>query len=468
MIDKDKLKEWMTSQLGTLDKARLDDSEETDLKSRVIPLARMEDICTRMIHQIAMNAAQSLFQAGGISVARPLKTKTLLHKMTSWLRNSPKMKGSVVEGLGKEGYAPIAMGDLGFFGFGHPRQLGCRTRFQGANGVRTNRISISGRKDGKKLEFSQVIKQFDPETEDEGSEDQYYKWKDEIQAYPGPNYTSEDWIGRNYTTTNDAYVFRWRVKPEENEDEEEEGEPPPYVHGSQAQGLGGWLFAAGLTGAQVTEIRRMICDAEDDISPSFISGETSAMSLNSINDPDEPPEHTYSSEAIDLALHHKTEDYSGEAVEKFNDIMEVRILPLAGRAPLATRSYVTPGNNLTIPRVSPATVGRPIPNKFRTICESGQPELASTDMKTYVNTTIASIDAYVQANASPDSQTQVRLKQEIRDKSKKVKSCMSLSMAIIEGFLFSNNVREHVESYAYETNDNAPRKSVKKYSRRNK
>jgi hypothetical protein len=465
MIDKDKFKEWLTEQMGTKDQKRLNNEEESDFRSRVIPISRVVDIATRCLWQIVANAHQALVQRGGIPPGASELMRSKLQGMNAMSRRlqaladehwkdgaGQDMKGayagSIVEGKGKHGYSPIYMADLGFYGYGHPRWMLCPTSKKGKASIGFLMTSISidslTDKNGNLYEFSEVLT-----TKEQPSQ---YQWQSSIVIWPPVSLglEDEDYQGKDFVGSRLFGQVRMRRKDQ------------PLSHGFVTNTpitsimSGNAANAKAVTQIQVEELENELLASEmNDISAAMTDG----VFHGSITNLD-----VYESGLQTVQGNIVFHDIPTKASDHMIETFEARVLPgLNVRGPL--RSTVIPGQASSVPRISGAFATAIVPLVLPNKCDPDYAGTVGIEMKQWITGKITEIDGMLltEANAATNPSLKTELDQRRRGK----RSCMGKIAARAEGHEFQRPAKDFFKDYAIETKDAAPRRSVKKYSLRN-
>lgn len=442
MIVKKKLADWIIEQLGTKLQLRLQDEEPSDLSNRIIHAARLEDIATRMLNQIIANSAQIVAQRGGIHIAR---TKAEKSRGENYAAFPNSKRGSVMEGKGKQGVRPIYMSDMGCYGWRHPWFLVTGKDSVMGQKVRSFFLEVEG------WMFKPFIDENDEQ--DTPAEDE---WTSRINIFPGASIDPVDWEN---ACSNHGLNVKFYATNAEDPDEDTPGDLYNFASFYLTH-LGGTNFTNWLL---FEERMRKGEDYDSLLEYGFfnevrptIDGEVKSSIENY------PGLSGYNHESL---------DHSGTIQDEQIRIMEARCIGLTGARFTNPRTTVAPGQNmpLTVPRVSPARVPRPIPSTWRTLTEIGTPQNASHDLKVYIMGVIKSIEE-MEADALNQSvpETKVQLKKALEDQKKGFIQCHELTAGMLEGFLFQHDLKEKIQDICYDTDDNAPRSHTKKYSLKNK
>lgn len=434
MISREKFDEYLSEQVGPKWKDVIDPQNGGFLSTKVIHAARLEDIINRTLHQIISNAVQCLYQRGGIRIARSEKEMNLANQ--PYAPDFLKHKGSIIEGTGKEGNDPIYPSDLGCYGWHHPDWLPGYEPISKALGELQSRFLMKM----KGWTFSPHL------DEPDGGE-----WTDELVIRPGAHISDEDHVGSTIIPDNNQQ-FRFYAK----KDEWQEGTFILVNVEQFLSQLDGKIYEAGQLAGMMKE--------QGFIDGALVTGVVQTQQHDENGQIQLVPE--FLGGIYDANDYHKSQDYAGSFSDYAMTETQAMIQARMGFKITMPRTVVTPGQRTTTPRVSPATVNRPLPTIFGGSCEMKVPELTSTALQSFITTALNAITNY-ETNLELQLQTQPKLKKDVEEKKKRSRECISSSLAILEGFLFGKPISDRVEEVCFDTSDHAARRGVRKYSRKN-
>lgn len=441
MINKEKFLEYLRDQLPEHFKQWIDPDDGGTLSNRVIHSARLEDIINRALHQVVANAIHCVFGRGGIPVARTNLEKSRADNV-NWLALKGalnlKIKGSVIEGTGKEGYKPVYLSDTGFFGHSHPRFLpGYEPLAAAGVGSLQNRFLMKM----KQWSFAEV-----PEPGEEP------EFKEVIDVYPGKGVTDERFEGSTIIPNNNRQV-RFVARLDDAEHNPSNGWQIYTLSQFLTEECGGNVYAAALLEGEMR--------AGDGIDNALVAGVVSIEDESS-----EDLEVEFLGGIYDAVTYYEQQDFAGASSDKFMQESEAMILSRLGFKISRPRTVVIPGQRSEVPRVSSLRVDRPLPSIFGATSEKGVPQIASTKMNLWLGFILGTIEAY-ETDLELQLETQPKLKEVVKERKKRGKQCLTMSAARLEAYLLKTSLSDKIDEICYDTNDNAERRNVKKYSLKN-